>query len=168
MAEEATAAQLAEMLGEIKEEVTIKGRARTITPLRAKQFADVLKCIDKLADAGVIEIKADEGVEGTLAKMRREFNAVKMILRGGDQLIRIVSLASGLSISEVEGLDMVDMVKLTSACFKVNLDFFDRNAEAFKEALGPVWETIQGLTAGPGDGSAASPASLITATESQT
>lgn len=161
-------AELAEALGEIKQEVTIKGRARTITPLRAKQFVDTLKCVDKLVDEGVIVIKAEGDLEGAIAQLRREFNATKMVLRGGDQIIRIVSIASGLGISEVEGLDMVDMVKLTSACFKVNFDFFDQNAEAFMEALGPLREAIQGILGGVAGGSETSPASTTTATDPQT
>ncbi len=159
--------EIAEALGEIKEEVTVKGRLRTITPLRVKQFVDVLKCVDRLAEAGVVEIKvkAGEGVEGAVEQMRREFDAVKMTLKGGDQIIRIVAIASGLGISEVEGLDMADMVRLTSAVFKVNLDFFDRNAEAFKEALGPLGETVKGLLGGQAAGSEPSPGSSTTATD---
>ncbi|HEU4596369.1 MAG TPA: hypothetical protein VFS10_14630 [Pyrinomonadaceae bacterium] len=166
MAETVPAEELAEVLGDIKEVVTVKGRERVITPLRVKQFVEVLKCVDKLADAGVVIIKPEGDLKDTLAQVRREFDAVKMILRGGDQLIRIVHIASGLSISEVEGLGLVDMTKLTSTVFKVNLDFFDRNAEAFTEALGPLGEAVKGLLGKPTEGgSEPSPASSTTATD---
>lgn len=151
---------LAEALGDIKEVLTVKGRERVITPLRVKQFVDVLKCVDKLTEAGVVEIKTAGGIEGAIEQMRREFDARKMILKGGDQVIRIVHIASGLSVSEVENLDMVDMVKLTSAVFKVNLDFFDQNAGAFKEALAPLGEAVKGLVGGKAAaGSGGSPGS---------
>jgi hypothetical protein len=165
VAETANADELAEVLGDIREEVTIKGRARAVTPLRVKQFVEVLKCVDKLAEAGVVEIKTGGGIEGAIEQIRRETDITKMILRGGDQLIRIVHIASGLSVSEVENLGMVDMVRLTSAVFKVNLDFFDRNAGAFKEALGPLGETVKGLLGPAAGGSGESPASSTAATD---
>jgi hypothetical protein len=165
VADEATTEEIAGALGEIKETVVVKGRPRVVTPLRVKQLVDVLKCIDKLADAGVVEIKTGGDVEGVVEQMRRDFDAVKMILKGGDQVIRIVHIASGLGISEVEGLDMADMVRLMSAVLKVNLDFFDRNAEAFKEALGPLGEAVKGLFGQPAGGSEASPDSSTTATD---
>ncbi len=160
--------ELAEALGEIKAEVKIKGRTRTITPFRAKQFVEALKCVDKLVDEGVVVLKVGGDIEGTIAQLKREFNATKMVLRGGDQVIRIVSIASGLGISEVEGLNMVDMVKLTASCFKVNLDFFDQNADAFMEALWPLREAVQALIGEVTGGGETSPASTTTATESPT
>jgi hypothetical protein len=165
VAEEVPRDEIAEVLGDIKEVVTVKGRERVITPLRVKQFVEVLKCVDRLVEAGVVEVRTAGGIEGVIEQMRREFNAQKMILKGGDQVIRIVSIASGLSISEVENLGMVDMVKLTATVFKVNLDFFSQNAEQFTEALGPLGEAVKGLFDPPEGGGEESPGSSTTATD---
>jgi len=163
LATEATAEDLAQALGDIREEVTIKGRVRVITPLRTKQFFDVLKCVYRLKEAGAVELNLGEGadVAQAVAQLRREFDALKMVMCGGDQIIRIVAIGSGLSVSEVEGLNPVDMLKATTAVFKVNLDFFDQNADELKESLAPLWDMIKGQEVG----AAPSPDSSTTDTE---
>lgn len=164
MATVAPAAELAEALGDLKEEVTVKGKPRTVTPLRTRQFVEVLKAVDKLMEAGVVTIEPGAGIGEAFAQARKEFDPLKMVLRGGDQIIRIVSVGSGLSVSEVENLDLTDMVRLTAAVFKVNLDFFDRNGEALAAALGPLGETIKGLLGGGTIGEPSSPDSSEPAT----
>lgn len=164
MAEVASAEELAEVLGEIREEVTVKGKPRVVTPLRTRQLVEVLKAVDRLVEAGVVVVEPEAGLEGALASARREFDAMKMIMRGGDAVIRIVSAGSGLSVSEVENLDILDMVRLTGAVFKVNLDFFDRHSGEITAALGPLWETVKGLLGGATPGLPPSPDSSGPAT----
>lgn len=159
MAEAATPEQLAEALGEIKAEVRVKGRPRVITPLRTKQFFDALKCVHKLVEAGTVTLPAGGGAAEQAAALRSQFDPVRMAMCGGDQVIRIVSLGSGLSVSEVEGLDVVDMVKVTSAVFKVNLDFFSLHGDEIKDALAPLWEAVKGVTEGVTPGLPPSPGS---------
>ncbi len=149
MAEAVGAEELAQVLGQITEEVTIRGgrKTLTITPFKAKQFFDVLKCIDRLVDAGVVtlEMPPSGDVNAAIAQLKRELDPRKMIMRGGEQLIRIVAIGARLSVSEAEELDMADLARLTGAVFKTNLDFFWQNQSELKEALGPLWETIRGL-----------------------
>ncbi|HEV2706244.1 MAG TPA: hypothetical protein VGV59_09995 [Pyrinomonadaceae bacterium] len=140
MAQEVKSAdELAQVFGQVKEDVIVGGKTLTITPFRTKQFVEVLKCIDKLADAGVVEITDD------LGKAVKEFNPLKMVLRGGDQLIRILHIASGLMVGEIEQMELTETVKLASTVFSVNLDFFFQNGQEFRAALGPAWEALQGV-----------------------
>lgn len=164
MATVAPAEELAEALGEIKEEVQVKGKTRTIKPLRTRHLAEVLKAVDKLIEAGAVVVEPEAGLEQALAQARREFDPLKMVLRGGDQIIRIVAAGSGLSVSDVESLDITDMLRLTSAVFKVNLDFFDRNSAELKAAIAPLWETVTGLVGGGTVGQPPSPDSPEQAT----
>lgn len=51
--------ELEQALGQVSETVTVKagGKSRevTLTPFRLRQFAAVLKCVQRLRDAGFVE-----------------------------------------------------------------------------------------------------------------
>lgn len=157
MAQAVTAAEeLEQALGQISETVQVKPNGKpvdvTITPFRLRQFSHVLKCVQRLKAAGVIESK-------TLTKLRdaasveeatRDFDMVKMFLDGGDEIINIMQVAVGnqLQAQALDRLDLVDAARLLSVVFSVNLDFFYRNREAIQAALAPAFKAVEGITEG--------------------
>lgn len=154
MAQAVTGAdELAQALGQISETVQVKPNGKavdvTITPFRLRQFSQVLRCVQRLKAAGVIESK-------TLTKLRdaasveeatRDFDMVKMFLDGGDEIINILQIAVGVQLKahEVDKLDLLEGARLLSVVFAVNLDFFYRNRGAIEAALAPAVKAIESV-----------------------
>ncbi len=116
----------------------------TIKKLRTRQFVEVFKKIDELAAAGVVKLTDDNGAFIFSAKgIFTQFSEAKLILRGGDPALDIVSIVSGLPRDEVDTLDLLDLAKLVGAAWEVNKAFFGRNQTELKEALGEIWTTIE-------------------------
>jgi hypothetical protein len=156
MAEKVTegeaAKALAEALGETSETVTItigrEAREITITPLRLRQFVGVLKCVQRLRDAGVVETKTLVSLASSanVEEATKSFDMMKMLLAGGDDIISILSIATDLPIHQLDKLSVPDSVRLASAVFKVNLDFFFQNRAEIEAAIAPAVQAIEAAT----------------------
>jgi hypothetical protein len=143
--------ELAQVLGDVSETVDVKAGGKvvsvTVTPFRLRQFSHVLKCVQRLRDAGVIDRKTLEQVRA--AKDAEEaaggFDMVKMFLEGGDEVINIIQVAAGsqLQAHDVDRLSLVDGARLASAVFAVNLDFFYQNRAAMQQALAPALKAVE-------------------------
>jgi hypothetical protein len=151
------AEQLDEALGQLSEAVTIKpgGKAIdvTVTPFRLREFAQVLRCVQRLREAGALKpdelAKLKDAVkEGDAQEAVRSFDMLKMFLAGGDEIINIISVAVGgqVQAQTLNNLDLVDGAKLASAVFKVNLDFFFQNRETLQAALAPALKAVEQVT----------------------
>jgi hypothetical protein len=124
--------ELSQALGEVSETVTVKAQGKqvdvTVTPFRLREFANVLKCVQRLRAAGAITADAIKQVAeaGSAEEAKKGFDFLKMLLDGGDELINILSIAAGkqLQAQALNNLDLVDAARLASAVFAVNLDFF--------------------------------------------
>jgi hypothetical protein len=148
---EAAAAELAQALGQVSETVTVKvgGKSREIevTPFRLRQFARVLKCVQRLRDAGLIEAETlkdiAEGDDAKEAGKRLDF--LKMFLEGGGEIVNILIIAveGKMKAEHVDDLDLADGARLASAVFAVNLDFFYQNREAIQAALAPAVKAVE-------------------------
>jgi hypothetical protein len=144
--------ELEQALDEVGETVEVKAGRRvvsvTVKPFRLRQFSQVLKCVQRLRDCGVIEEKAIRGVAAAenAEEAARGFDMVKMFLDGGDEIVNILQIAVGrgqqLTAAAVDDLDLVDGARLASAVFAVNLDFFYRNREAIQGALAPALKAV--------------------------
>lgn len=153
MATIADASELEQALGEISETIEVKAGKKTVqvtvTPLRLRQFSQVLKCVQRLRACGVIdEQKLKSVAEGEDAQeVVKGFDMVKMFLDGGDEIINILQIAVGkgqqLTSAAVDDLDLVDGARLASAVFAVNVDFFYRNREAIQGALAPAVKAVE-------------------------
>jgi hypothetical protein len=144
---------LATALGQFSKIVEIEdpsGRNRTrdvvINKLRAKQFVAVFQAVDELVEAGVVRLADANGALIVSDKgFLEQFKYEKLILRGGEPVLKILSIVSGLTKDEVDNLDLLDLIKLLSAAWEVNQRFFDQNQAEIKAALGPVWTLIETL-----------------------
>src|SRR6266404_1806449 len=97
------AAQLSAVLSDEREAVMLSGgRALDVTPLRLKQFADVLKCVGELGDV----ISANG------------FDALKF-LAAGDVAIKLLAIATGREQSELEQLELDEAALLAGAVYRV-------------------------------------------------
>jgi predicted DNA-binding protein len=137
------AEELEQALGEVKETVTVKAQGKavdvTVCPFRLREFANVLKCVQRMRAAGTIapetikrvkdaiapetieHVKDVENVENaedaskrvTEAESAKEakegFDFVKMLLDGGDELINILSIAVGKQL-QAQALNNLDLV----------------------------------------------------------
>lgn len=145
------AAELAQALGQVSETVTLtvagKPREVTVTPLRLRQFARALKCVQRLRDAGLVETKAlkeiAEGNDAEEAAKRLDF--LKMFLDGGEEIVNILTIAveGKMKAEHVDALDLADGARLAAATFAVNLDFFYRNRETIQAALAPAVKAVE-------------------------
>lgn len=143
------AAGLAKALGQVSEEVAVNGRSVTVAPFRLRQLSNVLKCVQRLRDAGVIEdktLKEAARAEGTDEAVKR-LDVLKMFLNGGDEIINILRIATDLQAHVIDNLDIPTGVRLIAATFKVNLDFFYRNREEILGALMPAIEAVENIKA---------------------
>lgn len=118
----------------------------TVRKLRAKHFVGIFKCIDDLVTAGVVRLTDEAGnlimgAKGILSEFRDE----KMLLRGGDPVLEMLSIATGVPRAHVDELDLVDLGKLLGAAWEVNERFFAQNQTELKTALGPIWKLVEGL-----------------------
>jgi hypothetical protein len=151
MATKLKADELAEVLGEISETVEVKAGKKavkvTVTPFGLRQLAHVLKCVQRLRGAGVIDGKALKQVADAedAEEAAKGFDKVQMFLDGGDEVINIIQVAVGrqLAAHELDNLNLVDGARLASAVFAVNLDFFYQNREAIQAALAPAVSAIE-------------------------
>jgi hypothetical protein len=141
LAENISAEELARILALDGTEVKVGGETLTIKPFRLRQIIEVAKFVDELRDKGVvvIEIGGD--------KTDQKFDFTKMLLRGGDSMISILSIASGKDSAWIGNLDPLEAIKFCSKVWSVNVDFFDQNKTALMEACGPVLAIIENLIA---------------------
>lgn len=147
------ASELEQALGEVSETVTVKVQGKsvdvTVTPFRLREFANVLKCVQRLRACGAITPDAIKQVAEAkdAEEAKKGFDFLKMLLDGGDELINILSIAVGkqLQAQALNNLDLVDGARLASAVFAVNLDFFYRNRELIQQALAPAVKAIESV-----------------------
>jgi hypothetical protein len=139
------AQELAEALGQISETVTVAGKSIVIAPFKLRQFADVLKCVQRLRDAGAVETKTLTTLakSATVEEAKNKFDVLKMFLAGGDEVINILQIASGLPWQILNALEIPDAVRLASAVLSVNLDFFFQNRELIQKALAPAVQAVE-------------------------
>jgi hypothetical protein len=149
MSENNEASKLAAVLGQESEtvEITVADKpgepAETYTntvlvrPLRLKQFSEVLKCVDQLSEAGVTIIGNGDGAKG--------FDTVKLILRGGDAVIRLIAVATGQPVDVIENLDLAESANLAGTIWRVNKNFFEKKADAMLAAFGISPEQAENL-----------------------
>jgi hypothetical protein len=143
--------ELAQALGQVSETVTVKvsGKPRevTVTPLRLRQFARALKCVQRLRDAGLVETGTlkdiAEGDDAEEAIKRLDF--LKMFLNGGEEIVNVLTIAveGKMRAEHVDALDLADGARLASAVFAVNLDFFYLNRETIQAALAPAVKAVE-------------------------
>ncbi|MDQ3819076.1 MAG: hypothetical protein M3362_15560 [Acidobacteriota bacterium] len=128
MAEKVSEDQLEKVLGLDEGEVVAGGEKFIIRPFRLRQIIQAAKFVSELADQGLVQ--TEEG--------RRDFNFTKMLLQGGDSVLKILEIATGKDIYWLGELDPVDGIKLCGKVWEVNADFFDRNKVVLMEAVGPL------------------------------
>lgn len=158
MATIADASDLDQALGEISETCEVKAGGKsvsvTVKPFRLRQFSQVLKCVQRLREGGVIDDKKLKSVAEAedAQEVVKSFDMVKMFLDGGDKVINILQIAVGkgqqLTSAAVDDLDLVDGARLASAVFAVNVDFFYQNKEAIQEALAPAVKAVETVMEG--------------------
>jgi hypothetical protein len=158
MATKVETSELEQALGEISETVEVKAGKKTVevtvTPFRLRQFSQVLRCVQRLRDGGVIDEKKLKSVTGAedAQEAVKSFDMVKMFLEGGDEVINILQIAVGkgqqLTADAVDRLDLVDGARLASAVFAVNVDFFYQNKEAIQGALAPAVRAVETVMEG--------------------
>lgn len=145
------AAELAEAFGQVSETVTVKvgGKPREVkvTPFRLRQLALIMKCFQRLRDAGLIEKATLEGIaEAENAKEATgRLDITKMLLNGGEEVVNIlqIAVAGQMKAEHVDALDLVDAARLASTVFGVNLDFFYQNQEMIQAALAPAVKALE-------------------------
>lgn len=150
-----TTSGLANALGQTSKTVTIhpnpdnesETQEVRVGKLRAKQFVAIFKCIDDLVQTGVVRLTDSAGdlilgAKGILTEFRDE----KMILRGGDPVLEMLAIATSLPKQTVDNLDLLDLGKLLGAAWEVNERFFVQNQTELREALGPIWDLVEGIT----------------------
>ena len=118
-----------------------------IRKLRAKQFVRIFACIDDLVQKGVVRLTDEAGnlimgAKGVLSEFRDE----KMLLRGGDPVLEMLAIATGLKRETVDNLDLLDLGKLLGGAWEINERFFVQHQTELKVALGPIWKLVEGLT----------------------
>lgn len=119
----------------------------TVRKLRAKQFVKIFACIDDLVQKGVVRLTDETGnlilgAKGVLSEFRDE----KMILRGGDPVLEMLAIATGVDKATIDNLDLLDLGRLLGAAWEINERFFVQNQTELKAALGPIWSLVEGLT----------------------
>lgn len=119
----------------------------TIRKLRAKQFVRIFTCIDTLVQNGVVRLTDEAGnmilgAKGVLSEFRDE----KMILRGGDPVLEMLAIATGLEKTVVDNLDLLDLGRLLGAAWEINERFFAQHQTELKAALGPIWTLVESVT----------------------
>ena len=118
-----------------------------IRKLRAKQFVKIFACIDTLVQNGVVRL-TDEmgnlilGAKGVLTEFRDE----KMILRGGDPVLEMLAIATGVEKAVIDNLDLLDLGRLLGGAWEINERFFAQHQTELKTALGPIWDLVEKLT----------------------
>jgi hypothetical protein len=142
MAEEVTGDELATVLGLTGATLTIKGAEVKIAPLVLEQIAEVMVCIERLSEAGVVKVTGKDGVFG------KDFNPTKLLLRGGKDFIRILAIASAQPVERVGKLNALETAQLAGKVWEVNKDFFVRNRVALLEALGGAANDLIGMVKG--------------------
>lgn len=154
MATTLTAAdELERAVGQISETVTVKAKGKptevTVTPFRLRQFAHVMRCFQRMRDAGVIEANSLSALKdaSSAEEASKGFDVLKMFLEGGDEIINILQTAVGnqLPAQVLNELDLLDGARLASAVFAVNVDFFYLNREAIQAALAPAVRAVTGV-----------------------
>lgn len=144
-------AELAQALGQVSETVTVnvvgKSREVTVSPFRLRQFARVLKCVQRLRAAGVVdeETLRDIAAGDDAKEVAGRFDFLKMFLEGGEEIVNILQIAveGQMKAEHVDALDLVDASRLASATFGCNLDFFYQNRETIQAALAPAVKAIE-------------------------
>jgi hypothetical protein len=119
----------------------------TVRKLRAKQFIKIFACIDTLVQNGVVRLTDETGnlilgAKGVLSEFREE----KMILRGGDPVLEMLAIATSVEKATIDNLDLLDLGRLLGAAWEINERFFAQHQTELKEALGPIWKLVEGLT----------------------
>lgn len=141
MSDSTEATKLAEVLGADSQTVSVataSNRALDIVvrPLRLKQFSEVLKCIDELSEAGVTIFDDGKG-----------FDTAKLLLRGGDSVMKLLAVATGQPLELIENLDLADAANLAGAVWQVNANFFKKKADSMLAAFGVDPATAQKVKA---------------------
>lgn len=138
MAESIGGAELAQVLG-TEEGLSVTVRRGTplektfaLRPLTLAQIARALVVLDRLSDKG-------------LAEITKEFNPVKLLLRGGEDALELLSIATGGAADYLGGLDAADGARLFAGAVKVNEDFFSLHRDEILSALGPTWGHARAL-----------------------
>jgi hypothetical protein len=124
MAEELKAGEMAALLGTGGEKVTAAGRDLTVRPFTLAQLAEVLEVLDRMAARGALSLGA-----------ARDFNPLRVLLRGGRDVLDILRIATGAEAEWLGGLDAAEGAKIIGAVWRINSDFFTRNRETMLEAL---------------------------------
>ena len=111
-----------EILFPNKEVLLTTSEVITISPFTFGQLPKALKFANKL---GVLAI--DLYKTGRLDnKEMAASNIIAVISEGGDDLINLLSLSIGKPREWFDTLDTVDGIKLVTAFFEVNIDFFTK------------------------------------------
>lgn len=104
-----------EVLAPTATPVVVGGRALTITPLRVKQFPAVVRALRPVLGS---LLAAGENIdEGVLLDLYCEH---------ADRVNEAVAVMCGLSVTEIEELEVADALALIAQCLGANRDFFTR------------------------------------------
>jgi hypothetical protein len=132
LAEEVNKDDLAQVLGLVKDTVTVGGKTLTVRPMSLAQVAGALIVVDRLVEKGAVEL-TDAG-----GKVTRDFKPQKLILRGGEDAIRLLAIATSEELDFIGRLNFVDAAKLFAKVYETNSDFFGQHKAELMEAIGPV------------------------------
>ena len=144
------ARQIDQALGLEMIEVPIGDKTVEVRPLKLKQFSEVLKCVNELAQAGVV--------------VGNNFDALQLIAQGGDVAMKLISIASGFPIADVEDLELDEAAEVAGAIWRVNNSFFEKKAATMLAAFGMSEAKAQEFL----NGMKSSLSSLPAATQSET
>ncbi|WP_310463255.1 hypothetical protein, partial [Sphaerotilus sp.] len=110
----------------------------TISPLRVGQALRLLGTISSLigelssAPPAVLMAFAAGGMGTDQDRMLIGAWAIDLLARRGDDVLQIVSVATGWSRAELEGLLPDRLIAIVLAVIEVNADFFSRSAPLIK------------------------------------
>jgi hypothetical protein len=140
-----------------------------IRKLRAKQFVKIFACINDLVQKGVVRLTDETGnlilgAKGVLSEFRDE----KMLLLGGDPVLEILAIATGLTKQQVDNLDLLDLGKLIGGAWEINERFFVHHQTELKAALGPLWKLVEGVTKKKSSPAASTPDSSTSSSPTDT
>lgn len=148
MATQATAEELAGVLGQTREAVTVGGGTVTVRPMNLAQIAGALSVIERLTSKGVAGDPASPS-----------FDARRLFLQGGADVLELLAIATcdqaafladpgaeaRRSLAFVRGLDPAEGARLFTSAWKANLDFFVLHRGEMEEVLAPVLEILAGV-----------------------
>lgn len=119
-----TAAADIDVLAPAGTSVEFAGRQVEILPITAGRIPSLIRTARPVIQALIANnVLTGEGDELDIDVMQ----IVNLMGDHGEEFIGALSIASGVSVADVEGANLDDVVRLTQTCLRVNRDFFTKN-----------------------------------------